>query len=158
MANPRRIQRLQKVIQQTIAMHIQRELSDPRLGLVSITSVKLSPDLSRAQIYWSCMGSEAEVRTCERGLTDALGSIQRAVAGSMQTRVTPRLGLQHDDTLQHAQRLEEIFTHLREERRAHGLEGDDEAGDAEVGTPEEGNPEEGDPEDGDDADERPPQA
>jgi len=127
MANPRRIQRLQKLIQQTAAQYIQRELDDPRLGLISITHVKLSPDLSRAQIYWSSIGSEAEIRTSERGLQDALGTIQRAVAGALQTRVTPRLSLQHDDSLQHAQRLEEIFTQLRRERGEAGPEGEADA-------------------------------
>ena len=42
MANPRRIQRLQQLILQTAANHVQRELEDPRIGLISITRVKLS--------------------------------------------------------------------------------------------------------------------
>ncbi|MDJ0520767.1 MAG: 30S ribosome-binding factor RbfA [Planctomycetota bacterium] len=116
MAQQRRILRLQNVILQTAANHIQRELEDPRIGLVSITRVKLSPDLTQAQVYWSVLGDEAEVRTCERGLENALPSIQRAVADAMQTRVTPKLQLRHDPGLEHAQRLEEIFTKLREER------------------------------------------
>jgi ribosome-binding factor A len=115
-ADPRRIKRLEQLILEAAAQHVQRELDDPRIGLVTLTRVKLARDLSRAQLYWSVLGDEGTVRTTERGLNDALGSIQRAVAHAMQTRVTPRLGLIHDSTLAHAERLETIFTQLRDER------------------------------------------
>jgi len=132
-ANPRRIKRLEQVILQTAAQHVQRELDDPRIGLVSITRVKLSSDLSRCRLFWSCIGSDAERRTTERGLEDALASVQRAVAGSMQTRVTPRLALTYDTTLAEAEHLETIFTKLRAERgedpAQQAPEGEDEAAD-----------------------------
>lgn len=116
MANPRRIKRLEKVIQQAAANHAQRELQDPRIGLISITRVKLSPDLSQAILFWSVLGEEAQRRTTERGLEDALPSIQRAIAAAMQTRITPRCELRYDLGMENAQRMETIFTQLREER------------------------------------------
>lgn len=124
MAKGRRIERLQQLILRTAATFIQREVRDPRVGIVSITRVKLSPDLSHAQLYWSTLGTEAEQRTCGRGLEDALPAIQRAVAGAMQTRVTPHLELRFDKTIEQSQRLEEIFRHLREERGEPEDEGD----------------------------------
>ena len=99
--------------------------SDPRIGMVSITRVKLTPDLSHAQVWWSALGTEAEQRTTQRGLEDALPVLQRAVAHAMQTRVTPKLEVRHDETLEKAQRLETIFQQLREER------GEDDPEDAE---------------------------
>ncbi len=120
MATARRVKRLQQVILQAAAKHVQQELDDPRLGVVSITRVKLSPDLSHGLIFWSVLGDEVQTRTTERGLEGALASIQRAVAGALQTRTTPRLELRYDDGLAQAARLEEIFTQLRDER------GDDE--------------------------------
>ncbi len=118
MAKPRRILRLQQLILEVAAQTLQREIQDPRLGagLVSITRIKLSPDLSRAQIYWSCLGSEGQQRTTERGLEDALPVIQRAVARALTTRVTPKLSLHRDDTMEKAARLEEIFHKLKVER------------------------------------------
>jgi ribosome-binding factor A len=115
-AKARRIERLQELILRTAAGFIQREIRDPRVGIVSITRVKLSPDLSHAQLYWSTLGTESSQRTCGRGLKDALPAIQRAVAGAMQTRVTPKLELRFDKSIEQSQRLEEIFRHLREER------------------------------------------
>lgn len=116
MANERRILRLQQVILRTVATHIQRELRDPRITMISVTRVKLSPDLSQAQIYWSCLGDEVQQRTTARGLEQALPSIQRAVAGAMQTRVTPRLSMRYDEGLQKSQRMEDIFRQIAEER------------------------------------------
>jgi ribosome-binding factor A len=116
MAEPRRILRLQQLILEVVATTIQRELQDPRVGMVSITRVQLSSDLSAAHIYWSMLGTEAERRTSERGLQASLGLIQRRVAGALGTRVTPALSLHFDVSMQKAQRLNEIFEHLRIER------------------------------------------
>jgi len=137
MAKPRRILRLQQLILETAATHIQRELEDPRLGLVSITRVKLAPDLTQAQVFWSVLGDEAAVRTCERGLARALPSIQRAVAAALQTRVTPKLQLRHDGGMEHAQRLETIFAKLRAERGPEGETEDASDAEAEVDAPQE---------------------
>ena len=130
MAKARRIERLQELILRTAATFIQRDLRDPRVGIVSITRVKLSPDLSHAQLFWSALGAEGEQRTCARGLQDALPAIQRAVAGAMQTRVTPQLELRYDKTIEQSQRLEEIFRKLREER-GEDAEAEDESADDE---------------------------
>lgn len=116
MAKPRRILRLQALILRTVATHVHRELGDPRIGLVSITRVKLSPDLTQAQVFWSSLGDEGQQRTIQRGLDDALASIQRAVAKAMQTRVTPRLTLRRDETLAKSQHMEDLFEQIRRER------------------------------------------
>jgi ribosome-binding factor A len=124
MANARRILRLQQLILRTVATHVQREIRDPRVGLISVTRVKLSPDLTQCQVYWSCLGEEAERRTTERGLQDALPSIQRAVAGA------PRLVLRFDEGLEKTQRMEEIFLKIHQERAERGeAEEPDEAAD-----------------------------
>ena len=139
MANPRRIKRLQQLVLQTAANHVQRELEDPRIGLISITRVKLSPDLTQAVLYWSVLGDDAQRRTTERGLENALPSIQRAIAHAMQTRVTPRCELRYDQGMENAQRMEEIFTKLREERgeiepvAGEGDAGEDNAGEDNAG-------------------------
>ena len=127
MANPRRIKRLQQLVLQTAANHVQRELEDPRIGLISITRVKLSPDLTQAVLYWSVLGDDAQRRTTERGLENALPSIQRAIAHAMQTRVTPRCELRYDQGMENAQRMEAIFTKLAEERGDIETLGDEDA-------------------------------
>lgn len=131
MAEQRRVLRLQQLILEIVAETIQREIRDPRIGVVSVTRVKLSPDLSRARVYWSVLGEDATQRTTERGLQDALPVIQRAVASGLRTRITPRLALQFDETLEKSIRLEAIFHDIHQENRDRGLEPEEaEASDA----------------------------
>ena len=120
MANPRRIERLQQLMLEVIAETVQRELEDPRIGLVTITRIKLTPDLFSATVFWSTLDEGAKRRTTERGLTDALPLLQRAVATNVRMRITPKLSLRFDDSLERAGRLEGIFQQLREERDSDG--------------------------------------
>ena len=118
MPPPRRIARLQQLILETAATTVQRNLADPRLGFVTITRVKLAPDLSEATVYWSGLGTEAQRRTSTRALTAATPLIQREVARVIGTRVTPRLTLRYDPTLVNAERLEGIFETIKKQRPA----------------------------------------
>ena len=115
MADPRRVARLQQFILEVAAVAVQRELRDPRLGFVTVTRVKLSPDLAEANIYWSALGTEAQRRTSARALADATPVIQSIVAKALQTRTTPTLTFRPDDTLVEAERLEGIFEKLKHE-------------------------------------------
>src|SRR3954452_21781869 len=82
----RRTERLGSTIQQELAQIIMRELSDPRLsGMPSITRVKVSPDLSIADVYVTIMGSE--------GHQDAALNALRHFAGIMRTKLTKVLSL-----------------------------------------------------------------
>jgi len=118
MADPRRVARLQQFILEVAAVAVQRELRDPRLGFVTVTRVKLSPDLAEANIYWSALGTEAQRRTSARALADATPVIQSIVAKALQTRTTPTLTFRPDDTLVEAERLEGIFEKLKHEPAA----------------------------------------
>jgi len=126
MANERRILRLQQLILEVAAETLQREARSPLLDLVSITRVKLTSDLSSAQVYWSCLGDEAQRQKTEKALEGIQPLVQRRVGDGIRIRITPRLTFRHDPTLEHAQRLESIFYKLKEER------GEDDEGDENV--------------------------
>lgn len=126
MASERRILRLQQLILEVVAETLQREGRNPRLALVSFTRVKLSQDLSKATVSWSCLGTDKGRSKTTTALEGVLPTLRRRVAKAMATRVTPRLELLFDPTLERAQRLETIFHHLAEER------GEDEDADEEA--------------------------
>jgi ribosome-binding factor A len=84
----RRTERLASTIRQELAMIIQRELSDPRLtGLPSITRVKVTEDLSIADVYITVMGTDGQ-------RTAALNALRHS-AGLMRTRLTQELTIRH---------------------------------------------------------------
>ena len=116
MPSPRRIERLAQLIHETAATTVQRDLADPRLGFVTVTRVRLAPDLSLATVFWSCLGGEAQRRTSERALASARRRVQSVVAGALGTRVTPEIRFQFDESLEKAAHLEDIFERLRRER------------------------------------------
>ena len=116
MPPPRRIERLRQLIHEVAAQALQREISDPRMGFVTITRVKLGSDLHDATIYWSSLGTEAQKRTTARALEDATGLVQSLVAKALQTRTTPTLTFRHDPSMVHAGHLETIFEKIKLER------------------------------------------
>jgi ribosome-binding factor A len=112
----RRVLRLQQLVHETVANTIQRDLDDPRIGLVTVTKVKLARDLTQCVVYWSCLDHGGPRRTAERGLADALPVIQREVAGAMGTRLTPRLTLKFDPAMERADNIDSILAKLARER------------------------------------------
>jgi ribosome-binding factor A len=115
---PRRILRLQRVVLETVASALLRELQDPRFGFVTITRARLAPDLTEATVYWSSLGTDAQRRTSARALADARGLLQSIVARALATRTTPTLSFRYDPTLVQAAHLEEIFEKIKTEHPA----------------------------------------
>lgn len=116
MANERRILRLQQLILEVAAETLQREARDPLLELVSITRVKLTGDLSSAQVYWSSLSTEQSRPKTEKALEGIQPLVQRRVGDGIRIRITPRLTFRYDPTLEHAQRLNTIFQKIAEEQ------------------------------------------
>lgn len=101
MADPRRIQRIQSRLQQDIAELFLTELKDPRMkGLITITRVEVSKDLSYAKVYWSLLGSESDKRTTERFIEGAKSLIRRRVGKALEIRTFPELNFIYDDAIE----------------------------------------------------------
>lgn len=109
MASPIRIQRLQELIKQTISRVVQFDLADPRIGIVTITKVKLSSDLSSCVVGYSVLGSPSQRSQCKHALDDGRGYVQRAVAKAMQTRTTPHVQFVFDETIEGSVRINSIL-------------------------------------------------
>lgn len=116
MAHPRRILRLQQLVLEIASETIQQVARDPRIEMVSVTRVQLSPDLTQAVVFWSCLGGEAKSRLVAAGLEQFRPVIQGRVAEELHTRVTPQIEMRFDPGLERAQHLDEIFHRLAEER------------------------------------------
>ena len=71
-----RVEKVQELMKQEISKIILRELKDPRIGFVTVTSVECTGDLREAKVYVSLMGSEQQVKDCWAGLQSSLGFIR----------------------------------------------------------------------------------
>ncbi|MBK9975190.1 MAG: 30S ribosome-binding factor RbfA [Planctomycetes bacterium] len=100
MADDRRIQRIQSRIRQDVAELFLAELKDPRMrGLISITRVKVSKDLTNARVYYSVLGSDSDKRTVERFIESVTPMVQRHVVEGLKIRVAPRVIFTYDDSI-----------------------------------------------------------
>jgi ribosome-binding factor A len=96
----RRTERLGSTIQQELAQIIMRELNDPRLmGMPSITRVKVSPDLSVADVYVTIMGTPGQQNTALNALRHSAGLMRTKLTKILSLRVTPFLKFHMDEDL-----------------------------------------------------------
>lgn len=101
-----RTQRIGEQIRGEIARLLREETSDPRIGLLTITRVKVSPDLSDALVFWSPLdvSGEADVGVVEDGLLSASGFVRRQIARNLNLRRTPALHFKHDPSVEEGSR------------------------------------------------------
>ena len=127
MVNDIRLLRLSEVVRQRATKAILYELKDPRLGFITVTQVKLASDLTQCVIYWSVIGTPGEKSKTAHALEDARGYLQSAIAKEMGTRVTPRIFLKFDESIEKAQKVFGLLAEIKKERIARGEEPADES-------------------------------
>jgi ribosome-binding factor A len=105
----RRIAQVESTLQRAIAKVLQREVSDPQIrGLVSITRVKVSPDLAEARVFVSIMPARHEHQTMA-GLHRATGRIRAITRKEVAIRSMPQLRFELDQSLKEQARVYEAI-------------------------------------------------
>lgn len=88
-------------------------LSDPRIqGLVTVTGVRVSPDLAQATVFYSVLAGE-DAAAAHEGLQSAAGRVQAAVGAQTRLRRTPRLRFEPDPVVDQATRIEAALREVR---------------------------------------------
>ena len=105
----RRTDRVAEAVQALVAELLVREIKDPRIGLVTITGVKMTPDLRHARVFVSVLGNPGERRRSLQALDRAHGFLQRRVAGELRLKHTPTLEFAYDDSSERGMRIAEIL-------------------------------------------------
>ena len=98
MPTPRQA-RVSHQLQREIALIIQRELKDPRLGFVTITTIELSNDLSHAKVAFSCLGGPEERTRSQEALNRATGFIRSLVKKRLRLKIIPAITFRYDETI-----------------------------------------------------------
>ena len=100
-----RTRRVGEQIQRELSGLIQTELKDPRLGMVSISSVRVSRDMAHAKIHISVLGKEEQVSDSLNVLNNAAGFLRHKLGKILHMRVIPVLRFYHDRSLEEGARL-----------------------------------------------------
>ena len=105
-----RHQRVGEEIKHELGIMVAGELKDPRIeGLVTITEVRVTPDMKHARVFVSVMGSEAEQKRTISGLFAAVGYIRHELTERLQLRRAPEIHFILDHSEEYAQRIEDLL-------------------------------------------------
>jgi len=111
----KRTQRVADLLLHEVARILQREVKDPRVGFVTLTGAKVSPDLHYASIYYTVLGDESARDDSRKGLDSAAAFIRRAIAPRLHLRATPDIRFIYDEAVDRGLRLEELLQEIRHE-------------------------------------------
>lgn len=106
-----RTARLDELLREEISSVVSREVDDPRVGFVTITSVEVSPDLRHATVWASVIGTDEERRMTLRGLGRAMPFV-RGRLGRLRLKRIPELHLREDDSLMRGTRVLRLIDDL----------------------------------------------
>lgn len=104
-----RMRRINEVLREVVGAAIGSELSDPRIGFVTVTSVETSPDLRTAKVYVSVLGSDAEREESLAALRSSRGVIQSKIAAETRMKRTPTLSFHYDETVERGVRISQLL-------------------------------------------------
>ena len=106
------MRRVDEAVRAVLSDAIAKDLLDPRVGFVTVTAVKTSPDLRHARVYVSVLGSEAKRRKTLAGLEAAHGVLQARVARELRMKRTPLLAFEYDPTVERGVRMTQLIDEL----------------------------------------------
>lgn len=113
-----RVERVAEQVREEVSQILATDVADPGVGLVTVTRVKVTPDLSLARVYWTLIGDAAERKKTTKALQRAAPFVRHLLAERMTLRRAPEVVFQFDEGLAAHARVEEILHELHEEEAA----------------------------------------
>jgi ribosome-binding factor A len=103
------MRRVDEAVRAVLSDVIATDLKDPRVGFVTVTGVKTSPDLRHARVFVSVLGDEQARAASLDGLRSAHGFLQRRVASELTLKHTPALTFEYDDSVDRGMRISQLL-------------------------------------------------
>lgn len=107
-------------IRQELSELIARQVKDPGIGFLTITHVKVSPDLQMARVYYTTLGDEKARAQTSRALDRATPFLRRQIAQRLRLRRAPELSFFFDESIERGDRIERIIQDLHREDAREG--------------------------------------
>ena len=121
MATSSRQERVAEAIAHEVGLLLAKGLKDPRVGLVTVTGAKVSPDLREAWVYYAVHGDARVRQDTAVGLEAAKGFIRHEIGRAVRLRATPELHFVVDEAIDRGERIEQLLkqVHEQDEERVH---------------------------------------
>ena len=104
-----RTRRVAEQVQREMAQLVQQEIKDPRLGLVTISAVKLSKDMSHANIFFTVLDDNHPIEETLKVLEGAAGFLRHELAKRMQLRIVPHIHFKYDESISYGNELSALI-------------------------------------------------
>lgn len=108
----RRTQRVGEAMREALGELIQRHVKDPRIGFVTITAVRVTPDLAKAHVYYTALGDDKELRATKAGLESAAPFLRTEAGRRVRLKTLPELEFHMDETPVQGQRVDTILEEI----------------------------------------------
>lgn len=123
MAQGSRPERVAEEIREELSSILARDVHDPGIGFVTLTRVKMSPDLQLARVYYTILGDERAHKDTEKALERATPFLRRQIGSRIRLRRVPELRFEFDRSVENQDRIERILIDLQAERDARAAKG-----------------------------------
>ena len=112
----RRIDRIEEQMRIELSEIIEREIHDPRVGLTTVTAVKVSPDLRHGRVFVTVLGDETQRKKALEGLRSAASFVRRSLSHRLHhMRRIPELTFDYDEAVEKGMRIEELLDQIKHE-------------------------------------------
>ena len=110
----RRIDRIEEQLRIELSEIIEREIHDPRIGLTTITAVKVSPDLRHGRVFVTVLGDATQRKKALEGLRSAASFVRRSLSKRLHhMRRIPELSFDYDESVEKVIRIEELLDQIK---------------------------------------------
>ena len=117
-----RVERVAEQVREEVSQILATEVADPGVGLVTVTRVKVTADLSLARVYWTIMGDAAQRQQTAKALARAAAYVRYLLSSRLTLRRSPEVQFVFDHSVAAQDRVEQILHELKQEEAARAAE------------------------------------
>jgi ribosome-binding factor A len=104
-----RSRRIAEQVQRELSDIIRLELKDPRVGMITLTDVEVTPDGAHARVYFTLLGEPSRIDEAAEGLQHAAGYLRSQLAKCLNVRTVPQLQFKYDPSVERGARLSQLI-------------------------------------------------
>jgi len=104
-----RSRRIAEQVQRELSDIIRLELKDPRVGMITLTDVEMTPDNAHARVYFTLLGDASRIEEAQAGLQHAAGYLRTELSHRLKTRIVPQLHFEYDASVERGIRLYKLI-------------------------------------------------
>lgn len=111
----RRSQQVARQIKEELGWIVEHKFRDPQKGFLTLTKVRISPDLKIANVYFSVLGNEDERKASEEALSRAKSFLKYELGNRINLRFLPELRFFYDDSLEYSEKISKLINKIHKD-------------------------------------------